>query len=113
MAKFYLSCAVRFHKSVILDTTFKRLRDSISQHTRYRVSVDKQRLIDAVYEKLKASAPIAPPRISGRMARIDHSSDGVETGKIRTRQEVDTHGLIFIPDFFVEVQNEPDLALRP
>ena len=101
--------AVRFHKSVTLDPTFKRLWDSISQHTRYRVSVDKQRLIDAVCEKLKASAPIAPPRISIRMARIDHSSDGVETGEIRTRQEVDTHGLVFIPDFFVEVQNETDL----
>ncbi len=100
---------VRFHKSVTLDPTFKRLWDSISQHTRYHVSVDKKQLIDTVCEKLKSSAPIAPPRISVRMARIDHSPDGVETGEIRTRQEVDTHGLIFIPDFFVEVQNETDL----
>lgn len=101
--------AVRFHKAVTLNPDFKRLWDNISKHTRYRVKVDNDRLVDDVCEKLRSLAPIGPPKIAVRMARIDHSLVGVETSEIKTRQEVDTHDLAFIPDFFVEVQNETDL----
>ena len=100
---------VRFHKSVTLDPDFKRLWDDIGKLTRYRVRVDNDRLIEDVCEKLTAAAPIGPPQITIRMARIDHSLVGVEASEIKTRQEVDTHGPTFIPDFYVEVQNETDL----
>ena len=101
--------AVRFHKAVTLNPDFKRLWDGISKHTTYRVKVDNDRLIQDVCEKLSALAPIAPPQIAIRMARIDHNLTGIDTSEIRTRQEVDTDGLTFIPDFFLEVQNETEL----
>ena len=51
---------VRFHKAVTLNPDFKRLWDNISKHTKYRVKVDNDRLVDDVCEKLKASAPNRP-----------------------------------------------------
>lgn len=101
--------SVRFHKAVTLDPDFKRLWDSISKHTTYRVRVDNDRLIQDVSEKLSASAAITPPQIAVRVARIDHSQSGIGTREIRTQQDVDTDGSIFLPDFFVEVQNETEL----
>lgn len=101
--------AVRFHKAVTLDPDFKRLWDSISKHTMYRVRVDNDRLIQDVSERLRASTPITAPQIAVRVARIDHSQSGIGAREIRTRQDIDTDGSIFIPDFFAEVQNETEL----
>lgn len=103
---------VRFHKRVTLDPGFRALWDRVSTRTRYRVSLDTEKLVSDAVSALREAPPIEPPKITIRVAEIAHSLAGLDADEIRTARGIDTNRPNFLPDILAELQNETDLTRR-
>ena len=103
---------VRFHKRVTLDPEFKALWDRISRRTRFRVSLDTEMLVADAVAALREADSIKPPKITIRVAQIEHSLAGLDAEEIRTAKAVATDRPAFLPDILAELQNETDLTRR-
>ena len=103
---------VRFHKRVTLDPEFRELWDRISRRTRYRVSLDTEKLVVDAVSALREAPPIEPSKITIRVAQIAHSLAGLDAEEIRTARGIDTDRPTFLPDILADLQNETDLTRR-
>ena len=103
---------VRFHKRVTLDPEFRALWDRISRRTRYRVSLDTEKLVSDAVSALREAPPIEPPKITIRVAEIAHSLAGLGAEEMRTARGIDTDRPTFLPDILADLQNETDLTRR-
>ena len=104
--------SVRYRKKVTLDPRFRELWSRISKRTRYRVSLDSEKLVAETVEALQQAPAIEPPKITIRVADIRHSKAGLATQEISTKRSVDTERPTVLPDILADLQNETDLTRK-
>ena len=103
---------VRYRKQVTLDPEFKELWNRISARTRYRVSIDTDVLVADAVAALQEAEAVEPPKITIRVADIQHKRYGLEATEIATKQQADTGQPAFLPDILADLQNETDLTRK-
>ena len=103
---------VRYRKKVTLDREFKELWKRISARTRYRVSIDTDALVTEAVAALQGAEAIEPPKITIRLADIQHKRSGLEATEVATKQQLDTGRPTFLPDILADLQNETDLTRK-
>ena len=103
---------VRYRKQVALDPDFQELWKRISVRTRYRVSLNSERLVDDAVAALKKASSVEPPKIAIRVADIEHRRSGLHAAEVQTKREIDTDKPVFLPDILADLQNETDLTRK-
>ena len=103
---------IRYQKKVTLDPEFKELWKRISVRTRYRVSIDTDALVADAVTALRRAEVIDPPKITIRVAKIQHKRSGLGTTEMATKQRVDAGLPAFLPDILADLQNETDLTRK-
>ena len=101
---------VRFRKQVTLDNDFKEFWDSISQRTRYRVTLSSDELVELAVTAIKEAPTIGPPKVRVRTVEIGHSVAGLSTDKLVDVREYETARPTWLPDILADLQNETDLT---
>jgi len=101
----------KLHKAVYLSSEFENFWESISQKSRYRVSIDTASLIDSTVGAIQKAPAVPPLRIEitkAGMKVLRGGAIGEELGK-RTADFPDPYEL---PDIITELQNETSLTRR-
>lgn len=103
---------VRYQKQVTLDPEFKELWKQISARTCYRVSLDSDALVADVVSALREAPAIEAPKITIRVADIQHKRSGLDATEVATKQQVDAGRPAILPDILADLQNETDLTRK-
>ena len=103
---------VRYRKQVTLDPEFKELWQQISARTRYRVSLDTDALVTDAVAALREAPAIEAPKITIRVADIQHKRSGLAATEVATKQQVDAGRPAILPDILADLQNETDLTRK-
>jgi len=91
--------AARLRKAYTLKPEFRALWERIKHRTRYRVTVDSERLVREVLADLEG-AEVRPPRVTVTKARVDASQEGAFTALLMSgaKTMVDLAGRYPLPN---------------
>ena len=103
---------IRYRKRVTLAPEFKELWRRISARTRYRVRLDSDALVTDAVAALRGAPAVEPPKITIRVADVQHKRSGLETAEVATRRRVDAGRPEFFLDILADLQNETDLTRK-
>jgi type III restriction enzyme len=97
-------------KEVLLTPDFIELWSRISAKTTYRVEFDSERLVEAVFNRLKQAAPLSPTVMRVTSGSVSPSRAGVSFLGLTSSEESINEAKRPIPDVIAYVQAQTDLT---
>ena len=96
-------------KAVYLSPEFEVFWESISRRSTYRVSINRESLIDSIVESLQTAPQIPPLRVEVTRAGIKVVRGGAKSEELSSRSAV-LQGSYDLPDIVTELQNATSLT---
>jgi type III restriction enzyme len=96
-------------KAVYLSPEFEAFWESISRRSTYRVSINRENLIDSIVKSLQAAPQIPPLRVEVTKAGIKVVRGGAKSEELSSRSSV-LQGSYDLPDIVSELQNATSLT---
>ncbi len=103
--------ARKLNKEVYSSPWFEDFWRAISQRTTYRVTLNREEVIDNAVKKIKAEQPIPPLRVQVTKAGLKLVRGGTKTEEKSTRS-ADLAGAYQLPDIISELQEATSLTRR-
>ena len=103
--------ALKLNKEIYSSPWFEDFWRAISQRTTYRVSLDREQVIDNAVNKIKAEQPIQPLRVQVTRAGLKLVRGGTKTNETATRS-ADLAGAYQLPDIISELQEATSLTRK-
>jgi type III restriction enzyme len=97
------------NKAVYLSPEFEAFWESISRKSTYRVSINRENLIDSIVKSIQAAPPIPPLRVEVTKAGIKVVRGGAKSEELSSRSAV-LQGSYELPDIVSELQNAISLT---
>ncbi len=97
------------NKAVYLSPEFEAFWESISRKSTYRVSINREHLIDAIVRSIQAAPSIPPLRLEVTKAGIKVVRGGAKSEELSSRSAV-LQGAYQLPDVVSELQNATSLT---
>lgn len=97
------------NKAVYLSPEFEAFWESISRKSTYRVSINREHLIDSIVRSLQAAPQILPLRVEVTKAGIKVVRGGAKSEELSSRSAV-LQGAYELPDIVSELQNATSLT---
>ena len=97
------------NKAVYLSPEFEAFWESISRKSTYRVSINREHLIDSIVRSLQAAPQIPPLRVEVTKAGIKVVRGGAKSEELSTRSAI-LQGSYELPDIVSELQNATSLT---
>lgn len=97
------------NKAIYLSPEFEAFWDSISGKSTYRVSINREQLIDSIVKSLKAGPQIPPLRVEVTKADIKVVRGGAKSEELSSRSAI-LQGSYDLPDIIAELQNSTSLT---
>jgi len=101
----------KLNKEIYSSQWFEDFWRTISRRTTYRVSLDREQVIDNAVNKIKAEQPIQPLRVQITKAGIKLVRGGTKTSETATRS-ADLAGAYQLPDIISELQEATSLTRK-
>ncbi|KZF09495.1 MULTISPECIES: restriction endonuclease [unclassified Rhodococcus (in: high G+C Gram-positive bacteria)] len=101
--------ARKLNKEIYSSPWFEEFWRIISQRTTYRVSLDREQVIDNAVNKIKAEQPILPLRVQVTRAGLKIVRGGTRTDETATRS-ANLTGAYQLPDIISELQGATSLT---
>lgn len=101
----------KLNKEVYSTPWFEDFWRTISQRTTYRVTLNREEIIDAAVEKIKQEAPIQPLHVQVTRAGVKLVRGGTKTAETATRS-ADLSGTYQLPDIVKELQEATSLTRK-
>jgi type III restriction enzyme len=98
------------NKAVYLSPEFEAFWEAISRKSTYRVSINRENLIDSIVKSIKTAPPIPPLRVEVTKAGIKVVRGGAKSEELSSRSAV-LQGSYELPDVVSELQNSTSLTL--
>ncbi|MEO7016409.1 MAG: restriction endonuclease, partial [Leifsonia sp.] len=103
--------ARKLNKEIYSSPWFEEFWRAISQRTTYRVSLDREQVIENAVTKIKAEQPIQPLRVQVTKAGIKLVRGGTKTDEKSTRS-AELAGAYQLPDIISELQEATSLTRK-
>lgn len=97
------------NKAVYLSPEFENFWESISRRSTYRVSINREQLIDSIVKSLQAAPQIPPLRVEVTKAGIKVVRGGAKSEELSSRSAI-LQGSYELPDIVSELQNATSLT---
>jgi type III restriction enzyme len=97
------------NKAVYLSAEFEAFWESISRRSTYRVSINREQLIDSIVKSLQSAPQIPPLRVEVTKAEIKVVRGGAKSGELSSRSAI-LQGSYELPDIVSELQNATSLT---
>lgn len=97
------------NKAVYLSPEFEAFWESISRKTTYRVSINRENLIDSIVKSIQSAPAIPPLRVEVTKAGIKVVRGGAKSEELSSRSAV-LQGSYELPDVVSELQNATSLT---
>jgi type III restriction enzyme len=97
------------NKAIYLTPEFEAFWESISRRSTYRVSINRENLIDSIARSLQAAPQIPPLRVEVTKADIKVVRGGAKSEELSSRSAV-LQGSYELPDIVSELQNATSLT---
>ncbi len=97
------------NKAVYVSPEFEAFWESISRRSTYRVSIDRESLVDSIVKSIKAAPLIQPLRVEVTKAGIRVVRGGAKSEELGSRSSV-LQGTYGLPDIVSELQNATSLT---
>lgn len=97
------------NKAVYLSPEFEAFWESISRRSTYRVSINREQLIDSIVKSLQAAPQIPPLRVEVTKAGIKVVRGGAKSEELSSRSSI-LQGVYELPDIVSELQNATSLT---
>lgn len=97
------------NKAVYLSPEFKAFWEKISQRSTYRVSVNREKLIDSIVSAIRTAPQIPPLRVAVTRAGIKVVRGGATSEELTSRSSV-LNWSFDLPDIVAELQNATSLT---
>lgn len=97
------------NKAVYLSPEFEAFWESISRKSTYRVSINREHLIDSIVRALQAAPQIPPLRVEVTKAGIKVVRGGAKSEELSSRSAI-LQGAYELPDIVSELQNATSLT---
>jgi type III restriction enzyme len=97
------------NKAVYLSPEFEAFWESISCKSTYRVSINRENLLDSIIKSIQAAPLIPPLRVEVTKAGIKVVRGGAKSEELGSRSSV-LHGSYELPDVVSELQNTTSLT---
>ncbi len=97
------------NKAVYLSPEFEAFWESISRKSTYRVSINRENLIDSIVKSIQSAPPIPPLRVEVTKAGIKVVRGGAKSEELSSRSAV-LQGSYELPDVVSELQNATSLT---
>jgi type III restriction enzyme len=102
--------ARKLNKELYTTSEFERFWNAISQKTTYRVTVEREALLDACVTAIRNAPPIAPLRIEVTLARVTVSRGGAQGAETRSPRVAEMSAVYELPDLIGELQHATSLT---
>jgi type III restriction enzyme len=96
-------------KAVYLSPEFEAFWESISRRSTYRVSINRENLIDSIVKSIQAAPQVPPLRVEVTKAGIKVVRGGAKSEELSSRSAV-LQGSYELPDIVSELQNATSLT---
>ncbi len=97
------------NKAVYMTPEFEAFWESISRRSTYRVSIDRENLIDSIVKSIQAAPQIPPLRVEVTKAGIKVMRGGAKSEELSSRSAI-LQGTYELPDIVSELQNGTSLT---
>jgi type III restriction enzyme len=97
------------NKAVYLSPEFEAFWESISRRSTYRVSINRDSLVDSIVKSIQAAPPIPPLRVEVTKAGIKVVRGGAKSEELGSRSAI-LQGTYGLPDIVSELQNATSLT---
>jgi len=97
------------NKAVYLSPEFEAFWESISRRSTYRVSINRQNLIDSIVKSIQAAPQVPPLRVEITKAGIRVVRGGAKSEELSSRSTI-LQGSYELPDIVSELQNATSLT---
>lgn len=97
------------NKAIYLSPEFEAFWESISRKSTYRVSINREKLIDSIVKSIQLAPQIPPLRVEVTKAGIKVVRGGAKSEELSSRSAV-LQGSYGIPDIVSELQNSTSLT---
>ena len=97
------------NKAVYLSPEFEAFWESISRRSTYRVSINRENLIDSIVKSIQAAPQIPPLRVEVTRAGIKVVRGGAKSDELSSRSTL-LQGSYELPDILSELQNATSLT---
>ena len=97
------------NKAVYLSPEFEDFWESISRRSTYRVSINRENLIDSIVKSIQAGPQIPPLRVEVTKAGIKVVRGGAKSEELSSRSAI-LQGSYELPDILSELQNATSLT---
>lgn len=97
------------NKAVYMTPEFEAFWESISRRSTYRVSIDRENLIDSIVKSIQAVPQIPPLRVEVTKAGIKVTRGGAKSEELSSRSAI-LQGSYELPDIVSELQNGTSLT---
>lgn len=97
------------NKAVYLSPEFEAFWESISRRSTYRVSINRENLIDSIVKSIQAAPQIPPLRVEVTKAGIKVVRGGAKSDELSSRSTL-LQGSYELPDILSELQNATSLT---
>jgi type III restriction enzyme len=96
-------------KAVYLSPEFEAFWESISRRSTYRISINRENLIDSIVKSIQAAPQVPPLRVEVTKAGIKVVRGGAKSEELSSRSAV-LQGSYELPDIVSELQNATSLT---
>ena len=97
------------NKAVYLSPEFEAFWESITRRSTYRVSINRDSLLDSIVKSINAAPPIPPLRVEVTKAGIKVVRGGARSEELGSRSAI-LQGTYGLPDIVSELQNATSLT---
>lgn len=97
------------NKAVYLTPEFEAFWESISRKSTYRVSIDRERLLDSIVKSIQVAPQVPPLRVEVSKAGIKVVRGGARSEELSSRSAI-LQGSYELPDIVSELQNATSLT---